>query len=42
MGGAAAPLDAATSVAGLRRIVERLESHHSGRFLNYDGQELRW
>lgn len=42
MGGGAAPLDAATSIAGLRALVERLESHHSGHFLNYDGQELRW
>ena len=42
MGTAAAPLAVAESVAALRALVERLEPHHNGRFLNYDGQELRW
>lgn len=42
MGTAAAPIAAADSVAALRALVERLEPHHNGRFLNYDGQELRW
>lgn len=42
MGGAGAPIDAATSVTALRALVERLEPHHNGRFINYDGQELRW
>jgi NAD(P)-dependent dehydrogenase (short-subunit alcohol dehydrogenase family) len=42
MGSAAAPLDAATSVSALRALVDRLEPHHNGRFLNYDGHELRW
>ncbi len=42
MGTAAAPVAVEDSVAALRALVERLEPHHNGRFLNYDGQELRW
>jgi NAD(P)-dependent dehydrogenase (short-subunit alcohol dehydrogenase family) len=42
MGGAEAPIDAATAIAALRALVDRLEPHDSGRFLNYDGRELRW
>jgi NAD(P)-dependent dehydrogenase (short-subunit alcohol dehydrogenase family) len=42
MGTAAAPIAVADSVAALRALVDRLEPHHNGRFLNYDGQELRW
>jgi NAD(P)-dependent dehydrogenase (short-subunit alcohol dehydrogenase family) len=42
MGTAAAPVAVADSVAALRALVERLEPHHNGRFINYDGQELRW
>jgi NAD(P)-dependent dehydrogenase (short-subunit alcohol dehydrogenase family) len=42
MGTAAAPIAVADSVAALRVLVDRLEPHHNGRFLNYDGQELRW
>jgi NAD(P)-dependent dehydrogenase (short-subunit alcohol dehydrogenase family) len=42
MGTAAAPIAVEDSVAALRALVDRLEPHHNGRFLNYDGQELRW
>ncbi len=42
MGGADAPLEPAASAAAIRALVERLEPHHNGRFLNYDGAELRW
>jgi NAD(P)-dependent dehydrogenase (short-subunit alcohol dehydrogenase family) len=42
MGGAEAPIDAPTSIAALRALVDRLEPHDSGRFLNYDGRELGW
>jgi NAD(P)-dependent dehydrogenase (short-subunit alcohol dehydrogenase family) len=42
MGTAAAPISARTSVEALRALVERLEPHDNGRFLNYDGRELRW
>ena len=38
----AAPIAVEDSVAALRALVDRLEPHHNGRFLNYDGQELRW
>ena len=42
MGTAAAPISAATSVTALRALIERLEPHYNGHFVNYDGQELRW
>jgi len=42
MGGAGAPIDAATSVAGLRRVIAGLTLADSGRFLNYDGSEIPW
>jgi NAD(P)-dependent dehydrogenase (short-subunit alcohol dehydrogenase family) len=42
MGTAAAPVAVADSVTALRALIERLEPHHNGRFINYDGQELRW
>jgi NAD(P)-dependent dehydrogenase (short-subunit alcohol dehydrogenase family) len=42
MGTAAAPIAVEDSVAALRALVDRLEPHHNGRFLNYDGQELHW
>ncbi len=42
MGTAAAPIAVEASVSALRQLVDRLEPHHNGRFLNYDGQELRW
>jgi NAD(P)-dependent dehydrogenase (short-subunit alcohol dehydrogenase family) len=42
MGTAAAPVAVGDSVAALRALVDRLEPHHNGRFINYDGQELRW
>jgi NAD(P)-dependent dehydrogenase (short-subunit alcohol dehydrogenase family) len=42
MGTAAAPIPVAASVEALRVLIDRLEPHHNGRFLNYDGQELRW
>ncbi|HEY7609694.1 MAG TPA: SDR family oxidoreductase [Alphaproteobacteria bacterium] len=42
MGTAAAPIPVAASVEALRALVDRLEPHYNGHFLNYDGQELRW
>jgi NAD(P)-dependent dehydrogenase (short-subunit alcohol dehydrogenase family) len=42
MGGPGAPIETAAAVTALRALVDRLEPHHNGRFLNYDGQELRW
>lgn len=42
MGGPRAPLDAATSCAGIRRVIAGLTPADAGRFLQYDGQELPW
>ena len=42
MGGASAPLDAATSVAGMRAVIDRAAAADNGRFLNYDGSHLSW
>ncbi|MDH3231424.1 MAG: SDR family oxidoreductase [Alphaproteobacteria bacterium] len=42
MGGASAPIDAAASVAGMRAVIDRATLADSGRFLNYDGNELPW
>lgn len=40
MGGASANLDAATSVAGMMRVIDELELERSGSFLSWDGSEL--
>lgn len=42
MGGASALIDAATSVAGMRAVIDRASAADSGRFFNYDGNELPW
>jgi NAD(P)-dependent dehydrogenase (short-subunit alcohol dehydrogenase family) len=42
MGGSAAPLSPQTSVAGLRKVIERLKPADSGRFLSYDGSSIPW
>lgn len=42
MGGSSALIDAATSVAGMRAVIDRATSADSGRFFNYDGNELPW
>ena len=42
MGGAGADLDAATSVAGLRRVIAALTPLDSGAFFNHDGQTIPW
>jgi NAD(P)-dependent dehydrogenase (short-subunit alcohol dehydrogenase family) len=42
MGGTGAPLSPQTSVAGLRKVVERLKPADSGRFLSYDGSNIPW
>ena len=42
MGGSAAPLAPADSVASLARFFERLSLAHSGRFFDLDGSELPW
>ncbi len=42
MGGAGADIDAADSVAGMRRALAALAPAHNGSFLNYDGTPLAW
>lgn len=42
MGGSSALIDAATSVAGMRAVIDRATAAESGRFFNYDGNELPW
>ena len=42
MGGPGATLEPDASVAGMRRIIDRLTPAQSGRFWNHDGRELPW
>jgi NAD(P)-dependent dehydrogenase (short-subunit alcohol dehydrogenase family) len=42
MGGAAADLDVAQSVADMRATVASLRPEHNGTFINHDGQVLAW
>lgn len=42
MGGDGADIDAAESVTGMRGVIAALTPETSGRFWNYDGQELAW
>lgn len=42
MGGPHADLDAATSVAGIRKVIAGLDAARAGRFWAYDGSELPW
>ena len=42
MGGENAPLGATESVAGMRARIAELDAARSGRFWNWDGEELPW
>jgi len=42
LGGPRADLDAATSAAGMRRVIAALTPAQSGRYLQWDGRELPW
>ncbi len=42
MGGPSADIDAATSVAGMIRVLDRLTPADTGRFLNYTGDPIAW
>ncbi len=42
MGGDAAPLDVATSIAGVARVIDRRAGTHEHAFVNYDGTILPW
>ena len=42
MGGASADIDAATSVAGIRRVLATANASQNGKFLNFNGEQLSW
>jgi hypothetical protein len=42
MGGPNALIDAETSVAGMRKVLEQATANDSGRFIGYDGTEIAW
>ena len=42
MGGASADIDAQTSVAGMRRVLESANASANGKFINYSGEHLAW
>lgn len=42
MGGPSAQIDVASSVAGMRAIIDRAGTSDTGRFFNHDGAELPW
>jgi NAD(P)-dependent dehydrogenase (short-subunit alcohol dehydrogenase family) len=42
MGGPNGLIDTATSVAGLRHVIQRLDLDHSGQFTAYDGKPIAW
>ena len=42
MGGSNALISAATSVRGMRHVIDDLSMATSGRFFNYDGTEIPW
>lgn len=42
MGGSAAPLSPAESIAGMRRVIAGLSPAQSGTFINYEGKPVPW
>lgn len=42
MGGAGADIDAAASVAGMRRVIASADAASNGGFFNYGGERLDW
>jgi len=42
MGGPSGLVDAPTSVAGMRTVIDRATAAENGRFFNYDGNPLPW
>lgn len=42
MGGPNGLIDAKTSVTGLRKVIENLNLENAGRFIAYNGQEIKW
>jgi NAD(P)-dependent dehydrogenase (short-subunit alcohol dehydrogenase family) len=42
MGGTGADIDAAASVAGMRRVIAQANDSHNGKFLHYTGEQIAW
>jgi NAD(P)-dependent dehydrogenase (short-subunit alcohol dehydrogenase family) len=42
MGSSAAPLSPEESVAGMRRVIAKIDRAETGRYWNYDGAEIPW
>ena len=42
MGGSGADIDAATSVAGMKKVLAGLKPKDNGSFVNYDGSAIPW
>lgn len=42
MGGSGAPLEPQGSIAGMRRVIDRLSPSQSGGFFGYDGATIPW
>ena len=42
MGGSNAAISSETSVSGMRQVIDRLSLKTTGRFYNYDGDEIVW
>ena len=42
IGGNGAPIAPAEAVAGMRQVIDGLTREHSGRFYDYQGEELPW
>ena len=42
MGGGGAPLQPEESIAGMRKVIERLGPHDSGQFFGHDGNRIPW
>ncbi len=42
MGGSNAMISAATSVTGLRQVIEQLNTASTGKFIAYDGKAINW
>jgi hypothetical protein len=42
MGGSGATLDVKESVAGIRKVIDKLNVAISGQFFNYSGENLPW
>jgi NAD(P)-dependent dehydrogenase (short-subunit alcohol dehydrogenase family) len=42
MGGGGAPLEPEQSIAGMRKVIERLGPQDSGEFFGYDGSRIPW